>query len=147
MKIVLCGGYSFAEPFILQHPDDTLIWIDPDPVHCGHIRTIYEIETLCADPLSPGALELAQVEGCDLLVALLPCERDNLTLCQRAMERFHVRATIALARDDYQGAVLREYGVSEVLLAPRILADSLTCAIARTMARAECACEQGETLE
>lgn len=134
MRIVLCGGYSFAEPFILQHPDDALTWIDPDPMHCEHIHTIYEIQTLCADPLSPGALALAGVEACDLFVSLLPCERDNLTLCQRAMEHFHVKATIALAQDDYQVAVLREWGVSQVLLAPRILADSLTEAISRTVA-------------
>ena len=134
MQILLCGGYRFVEPFILQHPDDALTWVDPDPARCAHIQATYEIETLCADPLAPGTLEAARVAACDLLVALLPSARDNLALCHLAMERFRVPATIALAQDDYQGAVLRELGVSEVVPVPRIVADSLTDAIARIAA-------------
>lgn len=93
MKIVVAGGRNKADFLIgsLLEKQHEVIVINDKESYCAYLSEKYNIPIITGNPCKRYILEEADIEDADILIALRPCDADNLTICQYAKKSFHVK--------------------------------------------------------
>ena len=121
MKIVIAGagevGTHLAK--LLSKEGLDIILIDADETKLQFVDANYNLMTLTGKPTSFKVLKNANVNGCDLFIAVTPFETRNIVACQFA-KKLGARKTVARI-DNYEfqkpqyRAYFAEPGVDELI--------------------------------
>lgn len=141
MKIVIVGagevGTHLAKMLSTQEHD--IYIIDSDAEKLRKLNEECDIQTICGSPTSVKDLQEANVDGCDLFVAVTPHESQNITACMLA---FNLGAKYRIARID-NGEYLEEkcmdffktMGIDQMIYPELLAANEIKTFLKRTWVR------------
>lgn len=119
MKIVVAGGRNKADFLIaslLEKHHDVII-INDDESYCAYLSSKYNLPVFVGNPCKAYVLEEAGVKDADILIALRPCDPDNLIICQMAKKQFHVKKSVATVSNPKNVSVFKKLGVNTAISA------------------------------
>jgi trk system potassium uptake protein TrkA len=127
LRIILVGhgelAYYLARQFAARSYNVTVI-VD-DPADAGELSRRLDVPVIAADGTDMLVLEQAGARRADVILALTPCDADNLAICQISDRAFQVPRTIALVNDPDNEEVFHRLNVSSAISATRILSTIL----------------------
>ena len=101
MKILILGcgqvGSAVAKS-LAQQPNNDVTVIDINAASIQRLSDSLDIQTLIGSCTSPHILQAAQIEDCDLLLALTGHDETNLVACQLASRLYNTPESIARVR-------------------------------------------------
>ena len=118
-KIFIIGGKtqarSLAESLNMKNYDVTVI--NNDERYCQRIAEIEGINVICGDGSRVDVLEDADINKCDVAIAMNDHDADNLVVCQLCKKIFFVKKTVALVGDANRTDLFYQVGVDSVICA------------------------------
>lgn len=118
-KVLLVGGYlktrALAESMINQGYQVTIINNSLD--NCRSLSEISGVEVIYGDGTKPFVLDEADIDDCDMVIALTQKDYDNLVICQLCSTIHHICKTVALLSDPKKSELFYELGVDLVVCA------------------------------
>ena len=96
MKIIIAGAYAIGSYLakLLSRNNQDITLIDQNAEKLEKLQRDYDLLALEQSPTSPKALREANVQDCDLFIAVTPDETANLTCCTMA-HALGARKTVA----------------------------------------------------
>lgn len=119
MKICVAGGQtkaSFLIESFLQKGHHVVV-INDEESYAENLTKRFDMPIYYNDPTKKAALEEAEIDNFDILVALRPVDSDNLAICQMAKKHFNVHRTVAVVQDPNNVEIFRDLGVKTVISA------------------------------
>lgn len=118
-KILLIGGRSKARSLAdsLTAQGYKVIVINDDRSDCMQLAQIKGLSVYCGDGTKPYVLDEAGAEDCDIAIALMSQDEDNLVTCQLCKQKYHVKKTVSLVSDPKKTEFFRQMGVDSVVCA------------------------------
>lgn len=86
MKIVIVGAGEVGSHLakLLSREDQDIVLVDKDANRLANLDANYNLMTLCGSPTSFSTMREADVDHCDLFIAVTPYETTNVTACAMA---------------------------------------------------------------
>lgn len=118
-RALLLGGFQETRSLAqsLHEMGYRITAVNADSGHCEALRRLGFAAVVRGDATRPEVLREADAWNADLAVALTAREADNLIACQLCKRLFHVRRTVALARDPEKTGFFYKLGVDSVVCA------------------------------
>lgn len=133
MKIVIIGagktGLSVAK--FLSRNENSITIIDQDKKLLSRVTEKLDVRTICGAATDPDILEQAQVQECDVLIAVTGSDEMNILSCQMAMTCLSKAKKIARIRkecyikEDRKELFKKEFGIDFILSPEAEIARSL----------------------
>lgn len=119
MNIVIAGGRAEADFLIgsLLRKKHRLIVINEDPDYSGYLAQTHGIPIVVGDPCKQYVLSEAKIQNCDVVIALLPQDYDNLAVCQMARQLFGVKKAVCVVANPRNVDVFKRLGVNTAISA------------------------------
>jgi trk system potassium uptake protein TrkA len=124
ITIVGCGKkvVFLVESLLQKHHSLTVI--NFDKAECIEFSHIFENVTIIhGDGSKPFVLKEAEVENCDLMIAITNTDADNLVICQLAKKVFGIKRAFATVNDPTNVYVFKRMGINTAVSATRVMAE------------------------
>lgn len=127
MRIVVAGGKTHADFLIglLKLDHHTVVAINEDRGYCSYLADRHDIHVVWGRPIKPYVLASADIEGFDVIIALMDNDADNLVACQTARSLFGVKKDVCTVTDPENVTTYRQLGVASVINATLMIAQAL----------------------
>lgn len=127
MRIVVAGGKSHADYLIgsLKRERHEVVAINPDKTFCEYLATCHDVPIIYGDASKRYVLDLAEIDGFDVFVALMANDADNLVSCQTVRRFYGIKKTVCTVADPQNVAVFKRLGVPIVLNETLIISEAL----------------------
>lgn len=118
-RAILIGGRSKARALAQNLLDQgyRITLINASAADCLWLAEMEAVQVLQGDGTKLYLLEDAEAGDCDLAIALMPSDADNLVACQLCKQHFGVKRTISLVSDPKKVEFFRQCGVDSVVCA------------------------------
>ena len=118
-KILLIGGRSKAKALAVSLVEQGyhVIAINESRDVCMMLAQIRGVSAYCGDGTKPYVLDEAGAAECDIAIALMAQDENNLVACQLCKKKFHVKKTVSLVGDPQKTEFFRQMGVDSVVCA------------------------------
>jgi len=126
MYVLIVGGGTIGKGLVerLSHQKHDVIVIDTDPEVCEDIYAKYGAVTIIGNATDPETLENAGIERCDVAVAALGTDADNLAFALLA-KHFKVSQVIVKMNDPRFEEVYRTVGVKNISRGKELLISQI----------------------
>ncbi len=96
MRVIIAGGGRVGQHLAsaLVASGHSITLVDRDSKVCEQVRA-FGIEAVCGDACAPECLELAQIRGCDVVVAVTGVDENNLVTAFLARREYGIPRVIA----------------------------------------------------
>lgn len=121
MRIVIVGAGEVGSHLaaMLSKEEQDIILVDKDGEKLDPLDAKYNLLTICGHPTSFATLKRADVQHCDLFVAVTPFETDNVTACMIAKGMGAKRTVARIDNYEYMKeeprAFFKRHGVDSVI--------------------------------
>lgn len=133
MRIVIIGagktGLSVAK--FLSRNENSITIIDRDQKLLSRVTEKFDVRTICGSATDPDILEQAQIQECDVLIAVTGSDEINILSCQMAASYLSEAKKIARIRkecytkDDRGDLLKKKFGIDFILSPEEEIARSL----------------------
>ena len=124
IAIVGCGKKVVFLIDSLLHERHNLTVINHIKDECVEFSRIFDnVTVIHGDGSKPFILREAEVENCDLVIAITNTDADNLVICQLAKKVFGVKRAFATVNDPTNVAVFKQLGINTAVSATRVMAE------------------------
>lgn len=117
MKTIIVGGgkvgYYLSKTLLERNYDVSMVEIDRDV--CQSFANMLDVSVVCGDGTSRRALEKADVEHCETIVAVTGKDEVNLIVCQIAKQVFNVPKTIAKVNNPKNVEAMKSMGIDRII--------------------------------
>lgn len=141
MKIVIDGAGDVGSHLarLLTNEEQDILIIDSDPVKLDVLDSRYNLMTIEGIPTSFDTLRQAEVQNCDLFIAVLSSESDNIMACSMA-KSLGARRTVARIEsygfmEEQNREFVRKMGVDNLIYPEFLAAQQIATALARPWVR------------
>ena len=124
IAIVGCGKkvVFLVESLLQEHHSLTVINSIKD--ECVEFSHVFDNVTIIhGDGSKPYILREAEVENCDLMIAITNTDADNLVICQLAKKVFGIKRAFATVNDPTNEDVFKRLGINTAVSATRVMAE------------------------
>lgn len=127
MKIVICDGKNAADYIIKMFSGNKnkLIVINSDREYGANLSKTHRIPVIIGDPSKKQILDIAHIEGADILIALNDRDTDSFVTCRLAKKLYNVKKTICTVHDPNNVDLFKSLGVDSVISSTYLLASSV----------------------
>ena len=141
MKIVIVGAGEVGSHLakLLSREDQDIVLVDKDANRLANLDANYNLMTLCGSPTSFSTMREADVDHCDLFIAVTPYETTNVTACAMA-KSIGAKKTVARI-DNYEFMVdesqefLTQIGVDYLIYPEFLAAQEIMTSLKRSWVR------------
>ena len=124
IAIVGCGKKVIFLVDSLLHEHHSLTVINSEKEECVEFSRLFEnVTVIYGDGSKPFILSEAEVENCDLMIAITNTDADNLVICQLAKKMFGVKRAFATVNDPTNVSVFKQLGINTAVSATRVMAE------------------------
>lgn len=118
-KVLLMGGNSKAKSLAvsLLSQGYRVVIINDSYDDCIELSKIEGVTVICGDATKPFILEEAGADECDISIALMPQDADNLVASELCKKKFKVVKTVALVADPKKIEFFYKQGIDSVVCA------------------------------
>lgn len=118
-KVLLIGGRSKAKSLAasLLKRGYQVTAINSSYEDCVMLATLRELSVIHGDGTKPYILEDAGAAGCEIAIALMAKDEDNLVACELCKKWFEVKKTVALVSDARKASFFYKMGIDGVVCA------------------------------
>lgn len=118
-KVLLIGGRSKAKSMAISllKQGYRVTSINSDYEDCKRLADINGLTVIHGDGTKPYILDEAGAGECDIAIALMSKDADNLVACQLCKKQFNVKKTVSLVGDPNKTAFFYQMGVDSVVCA------------------------------
>lgn len=117
MKTIIVGGgkvgYYLSKTLLERDYDISMVEIDRDV--CQSFANMLDVSVVCGDGTSRRALEKADAEHCETIVAVTGKDEVNLIVCQIAKQVFNVPKTIAKVNNPKNVEAMKSMGIDRII--------------------------------
>ena len=101
MNIVVCGAGKVGASLVVELIDsnNAITIIDPNQEVLESLNNSYDIQIIKGEVIDPVVLEKANLENCDLFIAVADEDSQNIVACLIAKECFQVKNCVARLRN------------------------------------------------
>ena len=125
MEIVIVGGgmlgFNLAQTLMEEKKEVCLI--EKDRFRCMEMANQLDIEIICGDGTEIETLEEADIQGCEVFIAVTGSDQDNLVATQLAKSEFGAKKVIIRANNPANVGALRTLGTDVVVSSTEIIAN------------------------
>ena len=120
-KVLLIGGRRKAKSLAVSliKRGYRVTAVNENKEDCIKLEELKGISVVCGDGTKPYVLEEAGAEGCEIAIALMSKDEDNLVACELCKKFYHVKKTVSLLSDPQKKEFFSQMGI-----------DSVVCSIA-----------------
>lgn len=126
-KIFIIGGKtqarSLAESLLMKKYDVTVV--NNDENFCQRVAEMEGINVIYGDGSRVDVLEDADINQCDVAIAMNDHDADNLVVCQLCKKIFGVKKTVAMVSDANRTTLFYQMGVDSVICATSAITSLL----------------------
>ncbi|MEE0976070.1 MAG: Trk system potassium transporter TrkA [Muribaculaceae bacterium] len=141
MKIVIVGAGEVGSHLakLLSREDQDIVLVDKDANRLANLDANYNLMTLCGSPTSFSTMREADVDHCDLFIAVTPYETTNVTACAMA-KSIGAKKTVARI-DNYEFMVdesqefFTQIGVDYLIYPEFLAAQEIMTSLKRSWVR------------
>lgn len=141
MKIVIVGAGEVGSHLakLLSREDQDIVLVDKDAIRLANLDANYNLMTLCGSPTSFSTMREADVDHCDLFIAVTPYETTNVTACAMA-KSIGAKKTVARI-DNYEFMVdesqefFTQIGVDYLIYPEFLAAQEIMTSLKRSWVR------------
>ena len=141
MKIVIVGAGEVGSHLakLLSREDQDIVLVDKDANRLANLDANYNLMTLCGSPTSFSTMREADVDHCDLFIAVTPYETTNVTACAMA-KSIEAKKTVARI-DNYEFMVdesqefFTQIGVDYLIYPEFLAAQEIMTSLKRSWVR------------
>lgn len=141
MKIVIVGAGEVGSHLakLLSKEDQDIVLVDKDANRLANLDANYNLMTLCGSPTSFSTMREADVDHCDLFIAVTPYETTNVTACAMA-KSIGAKKTVARI-DNYEFMVdesqefFTQIGVDYLIYPEFLAAQEIMTSLKRSWVR------------
>ena len=141
MKIVIVGAGEVGSHLakVLSREDQDIVLVDKDANRLANLDANYNLMTLCGSPTSFSTMREADVDHCDLFIAVTPYETTNVTACAMA-KSIGAKKTVARI-DNYEFMVdesqefFTQIGVDYLIYPEFLAAQEIMTSLKRSWVR------------
>ncbi len=127
MRILIAGGRSHADFLIgsLKRERHVVVAVNDDETYCEYLAACHDVAIVHGDPTKRYVLDMADIEGFDVAIALSSSDADNLVICQMAKRFYGIAKTVCTVTDPQNVAVFKRLGVPIVISEALIISEAL----------------------
>ncbi len=127
MKIVIANGGHAADYIIKQFRNrkNNLIIINSSKQTSNYIAKMNKLPVIYGEPWKINVLEAANVQNCDIFVALGYVDTDNYVSCMLAKKVFNAKKCICIVNNPKNVELFRDLGIDSVISSTYLLASSI----------------------